>query len=146
MILTLLLKTMSIAFARKQVKCWMPLQEWFSTWIYKRESFLTSKAQVVVLKVKQILYMKELTYQDNTSTFQELLNKDISVSIHHINLQILATEMFKTPRVFPPEILREPFVTKTSSLDLCRNDTFGKRQVHAVYHGTESLPFLDPKI
>ena len=27
-----------------------------------------------------------ITYQDNTSTFQELLNKDNSVSIHHRNL------------------------------------------------------------
>ena len=36
-----------------------------------------------------------ISYQDNTSTFQELLNKDNSVSIHHRNLQLLATEMFK---------------------------------------------------
>ena len=35
-----------------------------------------------------------ITYQDNTSTFQELLNKDNSVSIHHRNLQVLASEMF----------------------------------------------------
>ena len=28
-----------------------------------------------------------ITYQDNASTFQELLNKDNFVSIHHINLQ-----------------------------------------------------------
>ena len=37
-----------------------------------------------------------ITHQDNTSTFQELLKKDNSVSIHHRNLQVLATEMFKT--------------------------------------------------
>ena len=40
-----------------------------------------------------------ITYQDNTSTFQELLNKDNSVSIHHRNLQVLATEMFKFTEV-----------------------------------------------
>ena len=32
----------------------------------------------------------QITYQDNTSTFQELLNKDNSVSIHHKNLQVIA--------------------------------------------------------
>ena len=87
-----------------------------------------------------------ITYQDNTSTFQELLNKDNSVSIHHRNLQVLATEMFKVHRGLFPEILRETFVSKTSSYNLRRNDTFGKRKVHSVYHGTESLSFLGPKI
>ena len=87
-----------------------------------------------------------ITYQDNTSMFQELINKDNSISIHHRNLQVLATEMFKIHRGLSPEILRETFVSKTSSYNLPRNDTFEKRQVHSVYHGTESLSFLGPKI
>ena len=88
----------------------------------------------------------KITYQDNTSTFQELLNKENSVSKHYRNLQVLATEMFKIHRVLSPEILRETFVSKTSSNNLRRNDIFEKRQVHSVYHGTESLSFLGPEI
>ena len=87
-----------------------------------------------------------VTYQDNTSTFPELLNKDNSVSIHHRTLQVLATEMFEIHRGLSPELLRETFVSKTSSYNLRRNDTFEKRKVHSVYHSTESLSFLDPKI
>ena len=87
-----------------------------------------------------------IKYQDNTSVFQELLNKDNSVSIHHRNLQVLATEIFKIHRGLSPEILRETFVSEACSYDLHRNDTFEKRQVHSVYHGTESLSFLGPKI
>ena len=87
-----------------------------------------------------------ITYQDNTSTFQKLLNKDNSVSIHHRNLQILTTEMFKIHRGLSPEVLRETFVPKTSSYNLRRNDSVKKRQVHSVYHGTGSLSFLRPKI
>ena len=86
-----------------------------------------------------------ITY-DNASTFEELLNKDNSVSIHHRNLRVLATEMFKIHQGLSPEILRETFVPKTSSYNLRRNHTFKKRKVHSVYHGTESLSFLGPKI
>ena len=33
-----------------------------------------------------------------------------------------------------------------SLYNLRRNNTFERRQVHSVYHGTESLNFLGPKI
>ena len=87
-----------------------------------------------------------ITYQDHISTFQELLNKGNSVSIHRRNLQALATEMFKIHRGFSPDILREVFVPKISLYNLRRNNTFERRQVHSLYHGTESLSFLGPKI
>ena len=80
------------------------------------------------------------------STFQELLNKDNSFSIHRRNLQFLATEMFKIHRGLSPEILRQTFVPKTSSYNRCRNDIFEKQKVHSIFHGTESLPFLGPII
>ena len=36
-----------------------------------------------------------ITYGDGSSSFEDLLKKDNSVSIHHRNIQALATEMFK---------------------------------------------------
>ena len=65
-----------------------------------------------------------ITYQDHISTFQELLNKDNSVSIHHRNLQALATEMFKIHRSLSPDILREIFLPKISLCNLRRDNTF----------------------
>ena len=38
------------------------------------------------------------TYQDNASTFQELLNQDNPISIHHRNLQVSAKETCKIHR------------------------------------------------
>ena len=39
--------------------------------------------------------MKRLIYSDRKSSFEELLEKDNSVPIHHTNLRILAIEMYK---------------------------------------------------
>ena len=61
-----------------------------------------------------------ITFQDRISTFQELLNKGNSVSIHHRNFQALATEMFKIHRGWSPDILRAIFVPKISLYNLRR--------------------------
>ena len=87
-----------------------------------------------------------ITYQDHISTFQELLNKDNSVSIYYKKLQALVTEMFKIHRGLFLDILTEIFVLKISLYNLRRNNAFERRQVHSVYHGTESLSFLGPQI
>ena len=80
------------------------------------------------------------------STLRELINKDNSVSIHHRTLQVLATEIFKIYRSLSPEILRETFMSKASSYNLCKNDIFEKRQVRSVHHGTELFSSLGPNI
>ena len=81
----------------------------------------------------------KITYQNNLSTFQELLNKDNCVSIHHRSLQVLAIEIFEVYQGLSPELLTETFVFKTSSYNLRRNDSFEKCKVHSVYHAIESL-------
>ena len=44
-----------------------------------------------------------LAYKDHSSTFEQLLELDNSVTIHIRNLQILATEMFKIVNGIAPE-------------------------------------------
>ena len=89
-----------------------------------------------------------ITCQDHICPFQELLNRDNSVSIHRRKLQVLAiaTEIFKIHGSMSPGILREIVSPKIGSYNLRRNNTFKRRQVHSVYHGTESPSFLGPKI
>ena len=55
------------------------------------------------LNVTQVL---RITY-DKSSSFQDLQRKDNSFSIHHRNIQALATEIFKVKNNIAPEILKE---------------------------------------
>ena len=48
-----------------------------------------------------------LIYNDKRSSFESLLEKDNSVSIHHENLQALAMEMFKLYTKTYAEIMQE---------------------------------------
>ena len=86
-------------------------------------------------------------YIDKNSTFNEVLEKDSSVSIHQINLQKLAVEMFKVPRDLSPEIINEIFQFKEDiTYELRQRSQFHIISAHSVFRGTESLKFLGPKI
>ena len=87
-----------------------------------------------------------ITYGDRSSSFENLLKKDNSVSIHHRNIQVLVTEMFKVKNNIAPEIMKELFASKMSSYDLRNNNSFKRRRVNSVWHGTESVSYLGPKI
>ena len=86
-----------------------------------------------------------ITYNDGNSSFEELLKKDSTVSIHLRNLKLLATEIFKIKNNMAPKILSEIFKNRTSSHNLRKNSRFYVRKVHSFYHGTKSLSFLGPK-
>ena len=87
-----------------------------------------------------------ITYKDKSSTFQELLEKDNSVSIHHRNVQKLAIEIYKVLHGFSPPILNDIFVPVSRPYNFRWNDTLQRRRVNSVRHGTESVSFLGPKI
>ena len=50
-----------------------------------------------------------IIYGDKQSPFEELLEKDISVSIHERNIQILATEMYEVSKGMSPPQITELF-------------------------------------
>ena len=47
-----------------------------------------------------------ITYGVRSSSFEDLLKKGNSVSIHHWNIQALATELFKVENNIAPEIMK----------------------------------------
>ena len=53
--------------------------------------------------------------------------------------------MFKVKNI-APEIMKEPFAPKMSFYDLRNNNSFKRGRVKSVWHGTESVSYLGPKI
>ena len=69
------------------------------------------------------------------------------VSIHNRNIQILATEMFKIKNDLSPEIMTERFEQRNEHhYNLRNNIHFITPQIRTVYHSSESISFLGPKI
>ena len=86
-----------------------------------------------------------MIYSDKTSSFEALL--DSSVSIHNRNLQLLAIEMYKASKSLSPPIITELFEKKNDhQYNLRHNSQFTIPAVNSVYHGTESVSLLGPKI
>ena len=56
-------------------------------------------------------------YNDKTSSFEQLLENDNSVSIHHRNIQTLATEIYKVTNGLFPEIMSEIFQIREETRD-----------------------------
>ena len=89
----------------------------------------------------------QIVYNDKQSSFNEFLERDGSVSIHMRNIQILATEMYKLINNLSPPIMNRVFkLNSDSRYNLRQISQFSRSLVRSVYHGTESISYLGPKI
>ena len=89
-----------------------------------------------------------LVYKDDQSTFEELLKKDNTVTIHHRNIQALAIELYKcNNNNLAIDIMNEIFIDrKYRGLDLRAQTEFAIPPVNTVYKGENSLRYLGPLI
>ena len=87
-----------------------------------------------------------IAYKDRTSSFQELLNKDGSVTIHHKNLQVLATEIYKFINGFSPKIMGNIFQFTEHNYTLRSEVSFRSNNIHTVHYGQQSISYLAPRI
>ena len=86
-----------------------------------------------------------LVYKDHHANFQELLDKDKTVTIHHRNLQKLAIEMYKVKNGDSPKIMQNIFQKIPNHYNLRNNRIWTTHNVRTVYYGTETLSYLGPK-
>lgn len=80
-------------------------------------------------------------------SYKELLTKDSSVSIDLRNIQTLAAKLRKIKNGLSQEIFTEIFVLETKSYyNLRRWNDYKIPSIRTVYHGSDSISFLGPKI
>ena len=88
-----------------------------------------------------------IIYNEKQSSFDELPNKDSSVSIHIRNIQKLAIEMFRFYKGLSPPLMINIFKLRAeNTYNLRRVSEFSSLMVQSVYHRTESISYLGPKI
>ena len=87
-----------------------------------------------------------IIYNDNKSSFQELLDKDKGVTIHIRNVRALAVEMFKVSNNYSTSLMSEIFDKRNNVYDFRSPSEFARRNLRSVFNGTESISFLVPKI
>ena len=89
----------------------------------------------------------QIVYSDNTLSFEELLETNNSFWVHHQNIQVHATELYRKVNGLSPKIMKGvfPFNEHTSY------NTRNKRKIHSrsiklLAFGSETLSHLAPKI
>ena len=88
-----------------------------------------------------------IMYNNNPSTFEELLELDNSVSIHHRNLQCLAMELYKIFSAISPDIMNDILPLNILFIyDIRKRQMLYSRFLKSVYRRNESLSSLAPKI
>ena len=86
-----------------------------------------------------------ITYKDDKSSFNELLAKDESFTVHERNIQTLAIELYKVAYGLSPKIM-DLILPLNCQDEFPRQNTFKTFNVKTVSWGTETIAHLGPKI
>ena len=83
-----------------------------------------------------------ISYKDSCSNFEYLLMKANTVSIHHKNLQLLATEFFKTQKNFNPSFINKIFDEKDTPYTFRSGRIILAPKSSTAGYGIENARFL----
>ena len=87
-----------------------------------------------------------LVYNDETSSFEELLKRDNSVKIHTRNLHYLATEVYKIKNSIASNIVQQILPMRDQPYQLRSKTCFKPFNPSTTIYGMNSIRYLGPEI
>ena len=87
-----------------------------------------------------------IVYKDYTASFETLLEKSNSVTIHFRNIQQLAVEIFKAQKNLSPSFMSEIFVSKETKYNLRCDKSIVPNAPRTSTYGINCVSNLAPKI
>ena len=87
----------------------------------------------------------QFVYKDINLSFQDLLDLDNSMTIHHRNIQKLAIEMYKIKNKLSPIPMMDIFRNHVNTYDLRNKRCWETGKVRTVAYGTETIRSRGPK-
>ena len=82
-----------------------------------------------------------IAHKDYESTFEVLLSRDQSVTVHTKNLQTLMTEIFKTQNNLNPPFMNEVFRQRENIFNLRNGNQFVLPRIRTVKFGSETISY-----
>ena len=86
-----------------------------------------------------------VVYKDDNLTFEQLLEKDNSVTVHHRNLRKLAVEMYKVKNDLSPIPVQNIFKQQENTQNLRGGKDWVIPKVCTVNNGIETIRYRGPK-
>ena len=87
-----------------------------------------------------------ITHNDFESDFEELLLKNNEITIHHRNLQVLMTEIYKIVNNFAPPIMKSLFESRENNHNLRNFQDITTSRRRTVRYGLETVSYRAPFI
>ena len=85
-------------------------------------------------------------YNDYKSTFQNLLELDNSVSIHHRNIRLLSIELYKVAHNLSDQVMSELFNLRDINVNFHSQTDFEVGPIYTTAYGLRSFKCFAPKI
>ena len=87
-----------------------------------------------------------MIYEDSTSSFDFLVEKDMSFSVHDRNIQQIALEMYKVTKGLEPTGISSLFLQCSNDRHRRSYSDFSGPQVNTVHFSQSSIRYLRPCI
>ena len=93
------------------------------------------------------MFHSRKVYNNNTSTYEEFLETDNSISVHFRKVHAFTVELYKVVNRFSPDIMKDVFPLNVNSFYNTRNKImFHSRHIRTVHFNSETLSYLARKI